>query len=51
LGAGLGIAALFMFVGMLCALLLLVFMVLPSTPGDNRYGPNPYGDTGGAVPV
>ena len=22
---------------------LLVFMILPGTPGDNRYGPDPYG--------
>jgi hypothetical protein len=26
-------------------------MVLPSTPGENRYGANPYGDGGGAVPA
>jgi uncharacterized membrane protein YhaH (DUF805 family) len=25
-------------------LVLLVFMVLPSKPGDNLYGPNPYGE-------
>ena len=29
------------------AIALLVFMVLPGTPGDNRYGPNPYGAGGG----
>jgi uncharacterized membrane protein YhaH (DUF805 family) len=51
MGAGLGIAALLMLIGMLAAILLLVFMVLPTTPGDNRYGPNPYGDRGGAVPA
>ena len=50
LAAGLGIAALFLFVGFICALVLLVFMVLPSAPGDNRYGPNPYGEgAGGAI--
>jgi uncharacterized membrane protein YhaH (DUF805 family) len=49
MGAGLGIAALFMLVGLLCGLLLLVFMVLPGTPGENRYGPNPYGDATTAV--
>ena len=49
LGAGLGIAMLFMLIGFVCALVLLVFMVLPSTPGDNRYGPNPYGEAGNAV--
>ena len=49
LGAGLGIAMLFMLVGFICAIVLLVFMVLPSTPGDNRYGPNPYGEGGSVV--
>jgi uncharacterized membrane protein YhaH (DUF805 family) len=49
LGAGLGIAALFLFVGFICAIVLLVFMVLPGTPGENRYGPNPYGDGSGAA--
>lgn len=29
------------------AVTLLVFYCLPGTPGDNRYGPNPYGE--GAV--
>ena len=28
---------------------LLVFMVQSSMPGDNRYGPNPYGDGASAV--
>jgi uncharacterized membrane protein YhaH (DUF805 family) len=50
LGAGLGLAALLMFVGFICGILLLVFMVMPSQPGDNRYGPNPYGE-GGSGPV
>lgn|SRR5689334_7225308 len=49
LGAGLGIAALFMFVGMICAIVLLVFMCLAGTPGENRYGPNPYGEGDGAA--
>ena len=43
-GAGLGIAFLFMFVGMICAIVLLVLMCLGSNPGENRYGPNPYGE-------
>jgi uncharacterized membrane protein YhaH (DUF805 family) len=42
--AGAGIAGIFLLIGFICALVLLVFMVLPSTPGDNRYGPNPYGE-------
>ena len=41
--AGLGIAGIFMFIGILAALALLVFMVLPGTPGSNRYGPPPAG--------
>ena len=47
--AGAGIAGLFMLIGMICALVLLYFMVQPSVPGDNAYGPNPYGDRGPAV--
>jgi len=45
-GAGIGIAALLMFVGFICGIVVLVFMCLAGTPGDNRYGPNPYGATG-----
>lgn len=47
--AGAGIAGLFMLIAMICALVLLYFMVQPSVPGDNAYGPNPYGDRGPAV--
>ena len=43
MGAGMGIASIFLLIGAACALLLLVFYCLPGTPGDNRYGPNPYG--------
>lgn len=46
--AGAGIAGIFLLIGGICAIVLLVFMVLPGTPGDNRYGPNPYGDGGGS---
>jgi uncharacterized membrane protein YhaH (DUF805 family) len=49
--AGLGVAGIFMFIGFICAIVLLVFMVLPGTPGDNRYGPNPYGEGSGVVPA
>lgn len=45
--AGLGLAALFAFLGLICAIVLLVFMVLPGSPGENRYGPNPYGEGAG----
>ena len=34
---------------MVIGIVLLVFYVLPSKPGDNRYGPNPYGE--GASPA
>lgn len=50
MGAGPGLAMIFMLIGAACALLLLVFYCLPGTPGDNRYGPNPYG-AGGTVPA
>ena len=51
MGAGLGIAALFLLVGFVCAILLIVFLVMPGTPGENRYGPNPYGESADAVPA
>jgi uncharacterized membrane protein YhaH (DUF805 family) len=44
--AALGAAGLLSIVGLICAIGLLVLMVLPSTPGENRYGPNPYGEAG-----
>ena len=44
LGAGVGIAMLFMMIGLVWAIVLLVFYCLAGTPGDNRYGPNPYGE-------
>jgi len=37
--AGLGLAGIFLMVGAVCAVVLLVFMILAGTPGDNRYGP------------
>jgi uncharacterized membrane protein YhaH (DUF805 family) len=46
LGAGLGTAGIFLLIGFVCAIVLLVFYCLPGTPGDNRYGPNPYGSQG-----
>ena len=49
--AGAGIAGIFLLIGFICAIVLLVFMCLPSTPGDNRYGPNPYGEGAEAVPA
>jgi uncharacterized membrane protein YhaH (DUF805 family) len=36
---GLGVAGIFLMIGAVCAIALLVFMILPGTPGDNRYGP------------
>jgi uncharacterized membrane protein YhaH (DUF805 family) len=41
--AGFGIAAVFLLIGFVAAIVLLVFYCLAGTPGDNRYGPNPYG--------
>ena len=49
--AGLGSAGLLGIIGLICAIALLVFMVLPGTPADNRYGPNPYGEGAGAGAV
>jgi uncharacterized membrane protein YhaH (DUF805 family) len=49
LGAGAGIAMIFLLIGAVGAIVLLVFYCLPSKPGDNRYGPNPYSE-GTAVP-
>ena len=40
-------AGLLSFVALIGAVVLLVFMVLAGTPGDNRYGPNPYGHGAG----
>lgn len=48
---GAGIAGIFLLIGMVCAIVVLVFMVLPSTPGENRFGPNPYGEVAGTVPA
>jgi uncharacterized membrane protein YhaH (DUF805 family) len=41
--AGAGLALLLLFVGFICAIVLLIFMVLQGTPGENRFGSNPYG--------
>ena len=40
----LALAGIIGFVAMACAIVLIVFLALPSTPGGNRFGPNPYGD-------
>lgn len=54
-GAGLGAmagAGALGIIGFLCLIALFVFMVLRGTPGENRYGPNPYGGASGdAVPA
>ena len=44
---GLATAGLFSIVALIGAIVLLVFMVLPGTKGDNRFGPDPY--AGGAA--
>jgi uncharacterized membrane protein YhaH (DUF805 family) len=46
---GLASAGLLSLIGLVCCIGFLVLMVLPSTPGDNRYGPNPYGEGAGTV--
>lgn len=51
MSAGAGIAMIMLLIGFVAAIVLLVFMILPSNPGDNRYGPNPYGEGPGAVPA
>jgi len=40
---GFGSAGVLGLIGLACCIVLLVFYCLPGTPGDNRYGPNPYG--------
>ena len=47
--AGAGLAGIFLLIGFVCAIVLLVFMCLPSTPGENRYGRNPYGEGDGST--
>lgn len=44
-----GMMGLIGLISLVCGIVLLVFMVLPGQPGANQYGPNPYGETGGAV--
>jgi uncharacterized membrane protein YhaH (DUF805 family) len=41
---GLGIAGIFMAIGMVLAIVLFIFSLLPGTRGPNRYGPDPYDD-------
>jgi len=40
---GFGSAGVLGLIGLACCIVLLVFYCLPGTPGDNLYGPNPYG--------
>ena len=47
--AEMGTAGIFMILGLIGGIVLLVFMILPGTPGDNRFGPNPYGTKGPAA--
>lgn len=47
--AGFGMGGLVGLVGFVCCIVLLIFMVLPSTPGDNKFGSNPYGDGAGSA--
>jgi uncharacterized membrane protein YhaH (DUF805 family) len=38
-----GIAGILTLIGLICAIVLLVFYCLPGTPGPNKYGPDPIG--------
>lgn len=38
------LAGILMLVALVLGIMLLVFLVLPSQPGENRFGPNPYGE-------
>ncbi|HLO19202.1 MAG TPA: DUF805 domain-containing protein [Sphingomicrobium sp.] len=49
--AAMATSGLLALIGMVLCIVLLIFMVLPSSPGENRYGPNPYGEGVGAVPA
>jgi uncharacterized membrane protein YhaH (DUF805 family) len=46
MGAGFGLVMIFMLITLACSIVLIVFYCMPGTPGDNRYGPNPYGAAG-----
>lgn len=41
---GLGVASIFMLLGLAMAITVFIFSVLPGTKGPNRYGPDPYGE-------
>lgn len=49
LSAGLGLAGIFLLIGAVGAVVLLIFYILPGTPGDNRYGPDPYAGGGAST--
>jgi uncharacterized membrane protein YhaH (DUF805 family) len=46
---GLALTGLLGLITLIGAIVLIVFYVMAGTPGDNRYGPNPYGNSGTAV--
>ena len=50
---GFAITGLLGLVALVGAIVLIVFYVMPGTPGENRYGPNPFGTgaDGTAVPA
>ena len=41
---GLGLASIFLLLGLVMAIVVFIFSVLPGTRGDNSYGPDPYGE-------
>jgi uncharacterized membrane protein YhaH (DUF805 family) len=42
--AGLGLVGILFLIGFALAIVLFIFTLLPGTKGDNRYGPDPYGE-------
>lgn len=41
--ASIGFGLIFMMIGLIMAIVILVFLVTEGTKGDNQYGPDPYG--------
>lgn len=48
---GLALTGLLGIITLVGAIVLIVFYVMPGTPGPNRYGPNPDGNAPGAIPA
>ena len=46
---GAALAGIIGLVGLVCAIILVIFLAMPGTPGDNRYGSNPYDEGAGGT--